>query len=287
MSSSIDSSLSSWSRSTPRASRTDSERARSFFIRLFSARACASAASAAASGARRCEVSLPNRSYSSSSVDSGSSAHVAFHAGSAGDPTGTDPPKRGMTGASVSSSPPSSSFMRVLSAAEPADASRRAAGSQFVGGRVFGGRTARLADAELDLDLRLDVGCDVRVLEQEVAGVLLALTELLAVVGVPRAGLLDDAVLDAEVDETALARDADAVQDVELRLLERRCHLVLDDLDAGAVSDCLGAVLERLDAADVEAHRRVELQRLAAGGGLGRAEEHADLLAQLVDEDHR
>ena len=46
-----------------------------------------------------------------------------------------------------------------------------------------------------------------------------------------------------------------------------------------------GAVLERLDAADVEADRGVELQRPATGGGLGRAEHHADLLAQLVDED--
>ena len=100
-------------------------------------------------------------------------------------------------------------------------------------------------------------------------------------------GLLDDVVVDAEVDEAALARDARAVQDVELGLLERRRHLVLDDLDARAVADRVGAVLQRLDATDVEAHRRVELQRLATGGGLGRAEEHADLLAQLVDEDHR
>ena len=62
-------------------------------------------------------------------------------------------------------------------------------------------------------------------------------------------------------------------------------HLVLDDLDAGAVADHVGAVLQGLDAADVETHRRVELQRPAARRGLGRAEHDADLLAQLVDED--
>ena len=61
----------------------------------------------------------------------------------------------------------------------------------------------------------------------------------------------------------------DAVDDVELGLLERRRDLVLDDLDPGAVADGVGAVLERLDAADVQAHRRVELQRLATGRGLG------------------
>ena len=39
------------------------------------------------------------------------------------------------------------------------------------------------------------------------------------------------------------------------------------------------------DAADVDAHRRVELQRAAAGRRFRIAEHHADLLAQLVDED--
>src|SRR4051794_5996053 len=143
----------------------------------------------------------------------------------------------------------------------------------------------RRADAELREDLPLDLVRDVRVVEQEVAGLLLALAELVAVVGVPGARLLDDPVLDAEVDEAALTRDADAVEDVELGLLERRGHLVLHDLHPGAVADRLRAVLQRLDAADVEPDRRVELQRLPTRGGLGAAEEHADLLAQLVDED--
>src|SRR5690606_13374273 len=63
--------------------------------------------------------------------------------------------------------------------------------------------------------------------------------------------------------------------------------LVLDDLHAGAVADRLGALLEGLDPPDVHPDRRVELQRLAARGGLRGAEEDTDLLAQLVDEDRR
>ena len=48
------------------------------------------------------------------------------------------------------------------------------------------------------------------------------------------------------------------------------------------------AVFDRCARADVDAHRGVKLQRVAAGSGLRRAEHHADLLAQLVDEDtHR
>ena len=46
-------------------------------------------------------------------------------------------------------------------------------------------------------------------------------------------------------------------------------------------------LLDRTDAADVEPERGVELERLAAGGGLRIAEHDADLLAQLIDEHHR
>ena len=45
-------------------------------------------------------------------------------------------------------------------------------------------------------------------------------------------------------------------------------------------------MLDRSDAADIEAHRGIKFQRIAAGGGLRRAEHHADLHADLVDEDH-
>ena len=51
------------------------------------------------------------------------------------------------------------------------------------------------------------------------------------------------------------------------------------------VADDFLAVLDGADAADVEAHRSVELERVAAGRGLGVAEHHADLHADLVDED--
>ena len=68
-------------------------------------------------------------------------------------------------------------------------------------------------------------------------------------------------------------------------MLERRSDLVLHDLDSGAVAHRFGATLQRFDSAHIQANRRVELQCLAAGGGLRGAEHHADLLAQLVDED--
>ena len=67
--------------------------------------------------------------------------------------------------------------------------------------------------------------------------------------------------------------------------LEGRGHLVLHHLDLGLVADHLVALLDRAGAADVQAHRGVELEGVTAGGGLRAAEHDADLHADLVDED--
>jgi len=93
-------------------------------------------------------------------------------------------------------------------------------------------------------------------------------------------------VLDREVDQLTLLGDARAIKDVELGFAKWRRDLVLDYLDLGARADDLGGGLDGADAADVDADRAVELQRVAAGGGLGIAEHHPDLHADLVDEDH-
>ena len=134
----------------------------------------------------------------------------------------------------------------------------------------------------------LDLACQLGIFPQEQLGVLATLAEALRIVGEPGAGLLHHPGLDAEIDELAGLGHALAIHDVELDHLERRCQLVLHHLDARLVADHLVAVLDRADAADVEAHRGVELQRIAARGGLRRAEHDADLHADLVDEDdHR
>lgn len=61
----------------------------------------------------------------------------------------------------------------------------------------------------------LDRGCDLGVVFQVFPRVLAALADALAVKGEPCAGFLDDAGIDAEVDDLALFRDAFAVHDVE------------------------------------------------------------------------
>src|SRR5256712_3584922 len=103
----------------------------------------------------------------------------------------------------------------------------------------------------------------------------------------PRAAFLDQPTLDAEVEQVVRPGEADAVEDVELRFAEGRSQLVLHHFRPRAVADHLVAVLDGADAADVQAEAGVELERVSAGRGLGRAEYHADLHPDLVDEDHR
>src|SRR6185312_13886484 len=112
-------------------------------------------------------------------------------------------------------------------------------------------------DAGVLADLLLDRLGDLRILPEIFLGVLAALAAALAVVGEPRARLLDHARLVAEVDQLADLGNALAVHDVELDHLERRRDLVLHHLHAGLVADHVLAVLDRADAADVEADRGV------------------------------
>ena len=99
------------------------------------------------------------------------------------------------------------------------------------------------------------LAADVGIVLQELAGVLAALADALALVAVPGAALLDDVLRHAEIDQIAFFRDAFAVDDVELGFAERRRHLVLDDLHLGAVADHDLAILDGGDAADVDADR--------------------------------
>src|SRR4051812_28451032 len=158
-------------------------------------------------------------------------------------------------------------------------------GGSEVGRLDSRGLVQRRPDAELLLDLLLDLVGEVGVVPQEVARVLLALAELVALVGVPGTGLAHEALLHTHVDEATLATEALTPDQVELGLLERRRDLVLHDLDPHPAADRVGALLQGLDPAHVQTHRGVELQRTATGGDLRRAVDDADLLPQLVDED--
>src|SRR5829696_8355655 len=94
-----------------------------------------------------------------------------------------------------------------------------------------------IAEASLLAHTLTDLDHDLRVLLQEALCVLAALTELFTLIGEPRAGLLDDRHLHTEVEQRTFTADALAVHDVELGLPERRCDLVLDDLDPSAGAD--------------------------------------------------
>src|SRR3990172_9359946 len=138
-------------------------------------------------------------------------------------------------------------------------------------------------------DQGLDLARELGVVDEEGAGVLPPLAQAQLAEAVEGAHLLDDAVLHAKVDDVALAADAHLLSrehHVELGRAEGRRHLVLYHARPHAITDDLLPLLEGLDAPDVDAHRAVELQRPTARRHLRVPEDDADLLPQLVDEDH-
>ena len=100
-----------------------------------------------------------------------------------------------------------------------------------------------------------------------------------------RAGLPHDLHVHANVEQAAEPRYALREHDVELADAERWRQLVLADRDLGPHTDAVRPGLQRFGAADFQPHARIELQRAATRCGLRIAEEHADLLSDLVDED--
>src|SRR5262249_32176747 len=130
-----------------------------------------------------------------------------------------------------------------------------------------------------------DARGDVFIIFQELADVFASLAYALALVAEPGAGFLHDVAVHGQIHQVALTGDALAVHDVEFGFPERCRGLVLDDFDLGAVADHLIAVFDGGNAADIDAHRGVKLERAATGGGLRIPKHHADLFANLVDED--
>src|SRR3546814_15402129 len=110
-----------------------------------------------------------------------------------------------------------------------------------------------------------DWSSDVCSSDLEFFRVLLALTDADAVERIPSTRFLDDAGLDAEVDDLAETRNAFAVHDIEFDLFERRRDLVLHHLDAGRVADDVFTDFDRAGAADIETHRCIEFERVEIG----------------------
>src|SRR3546814_14119384 len=107
-----------------------------------------------------------------------------------------------------------------------------------------------------------DWSSDVCSSDLEFFRVLLALTDADAVERIPSTRFLDDAGLDAEVDDLAETRNAFAVHDIEFDLFERRRDLVLHHLDAGRVADDVFTHFDRAGSADIVRHRYLSFDRV-------------------------
>ena len=92
-------------------------------------------------------------------------------------------------------------------------------------------------------------------------------------------------MLHAEVDDLARFGDTLTEHNIKLCAHERGRHLILHHLHLSQTTDGCFAILDECGGSDLDTHRRIELKRVTAGGGLRISEHHADLLTNLVDED--
>ena len=113
------------------------------------------------------------------------------------------------------------------------------------------------------------------------------MANLIALIAVPRTGLLDIAIVDTDVDNFTHAVDTLTVHDLELDLFERRRDLIFHHFHARLAAYHFVTFFHRADAAYIQTHRGVELQGVAASGGFWAAEHHTDLHADLVNKDNQ
>src|SRR5271163_4659616 len=131
----------------------------------------------------------------------------------------------------------------------------------------------------------IELGHGVFVVLEELACVFAALADALALVTKPGAGFFEEVIVHRDVKQVAFAGNAFSIENVELGLAERRCHFVLYYFYAGARAGDYVTFLDGGDAPDIDAHRRVKLQRAATGCGFRIAKHHADFFSYLIDED--
>ena len=96
-------------------------------------------------------------------------------------------------------------------------------------------------------ELLFDFFAKLGVVAQEIACVFPALSDADIAVGEPCAGLCDDFVCNAHIENGTFLRNAFTVDNVELGNAERRRNLVFNDFDARAVSDGRIALFQRVD----------------------------------------
>ena len=114
---------------------------------------------------------------------------------------------------------------------------------------------------------------------------LTSIADLVAIDGIPVAGLGNEPKLFAEVEDFAIFGDAFSKNHVDIAAFKRRSDLVFDNFDFDGIANDIGARFDSFGAADIKTDGSIELQRAAAGRGLGVAINNANFFAELVDED--
>ena len=107
-----------------------------------------------------------------------------------------------------------------------------------------------------------------------------SLAELVAVIGKPGTGFLNNIQFNTDIHNLTRLGNSPAIHDVELDNFERRGNFVFYHFYFYPVAgNVVAAFFDLANSTNVKPDRSVELQRISTRGGLGVAEHDADLLA--------
>ena len=123
-----------------------------------------------------------------------------------------------------------------------------------------------------------------RVLLKGDFGIIAALSHTLLAIVEPSTAALENANLNAQVNDFTHTGNTLTVHNIELCLFKGRCYLILNNAGAGAVTDNGGAVFDCLLLTDVNTNAGIETEGATAGCNLGIAVDNANLFTKLIDK---
>ena len=135
-------------------------------------------------------------------------------------------------------------------------------------------------------DLLCNLITDSRIIFQILFCILSALSDLIALVGIPCTGLGNYITAGRQIQDISYHRNTFSEHNIKLCFLKRRRNLIFHYFDTGTVTDDLTALLQCLNSSDIQSYRRIELQCPSTGGGLRVTEHDTYLLTKLVDKNN-
>ena len=122
---------------------------------------------------------------------------------------------------------------------------------------------------------------------QEQFCIFTSLTDLISVIGIPSATLIDNIFCNGQIQNISFSGNALSVNNINLSSTEWWCHFIFHNFDLGSITDRLTILFDLLPTSDFQTNGGIIFQCTATGRCLRITEHDTNFLTQLVDKDHR